>query len=122
MEDILEIIKQEMIKLGIDYHYLYNSAPEVKYPYVTGEFTQSGYSFEDGTNSGDMLLEIWNRGPIKPIIEVLETIKNNFRDFRAVKNNKTAHISFNSATPVRTNDESLNKYEVHMDVFYWEGE
>ena len=122
MIDVLEIINKELNDLGIEYYYFYNTSETVTYPYVTGEFTQSDYTFEDGANYGDFLLEVWNRGKMLPILEVVQKIKDHFRDFRYVEGNKTFHISFQSAVPLRTNEETLNKYEVHLDVYYWEGE
>lgn len=122
MKEILEIINKEMSGLGVEYYYLYNTAETVKYPYVTGEYTELGYTAEDGSNSGDLLFEIWNRDTIEPIVQVLEKIKDHFRDYRATTTSKTVHISYVNAAPLRTGDENLNKYEVHLDVNYWEGE
>lgn len=121
MQDVLEIIDKELTKLGVEYYYFYNTSPVVTYPYVTGEYTESDYVFEDGAHYGDMLLEVWNRGKIMPILQVVEIIKDHFKDFRYVEGNKTFHISYTSAVPIRTNEETLNKYEVHLDVYYWEG-
>lgn len=122
MEEILKIINEQMKALSIEYYYLYNNAPKVVYPYVTGEFTQAGYSYEDNSNNGDMLLECWNRGSQQNLINLHQTIKEHFRDLRVVKNNIVAHIAYNSAYPVRTNDADLFKMEIHLDITYWEGE
>lgn len=122
MEKILKIINEQMKSLGIEYYYLYNNAPKVIYPYVTGEFTQSTFSYEDGSNNGDMLLECWNRGSQLSLIYLLQKIKEHFEDLRVVKDSTVAHISFNSAYPVRTNDAELLKIEIHLDITYWEGE
>lgn len=122
MEEILQIINEQMQALGIEYYYLYNNAPTVKYPYVTGEFTQNSYSYEDNSNTGDMLLECWNRGSQKELINLHQKIKEHFRDLCVPKNNIMAHISYNSAYDVRTNDATLFKKEIHLDITYWEGE
>lgn len=122
MKEILQIINAEMQSLGIEYYYLYNNASTVKYPYVTGEYTETGYSFEDNSNRGDMLLEVWNKGSQSNLIEVLNKIKNHFRDLYITKDTVVAHIAFNSAMPVRTNDSSLFKLQINLDINYWEGE
>lgn len=122
MEEVLKIINEQMKALGVEYYYLYNNAPKVNYPYVTGEFTQNNYSYEDGSNNGDMLLECWSRGSQLSLVYLLQRIKEHFEDLRIVKDDIVAHISFNSAYPVRTNDVELLKTEIHLDITYWEGE
>lgn len=122
MHEILKAINTEMKALGIEYYYLYNNAPEIHYPYVTGEYSESGYSYEDNSNTGDMLLEVWNRDRQLELFYVCNKIKNHFRDLLVNDGKVTAHIAFNSAMPVRTNDASLYKIEIHLDVNYWEGE
>lgn len=122
MKEILQIINEQMKALGIEYYYLYNNASNVKYPYVTGEYTESGYSYEDNSNSGDMLLELWNRGSQLELIELSNKIKNHFRYLQVSKGQVFANIVYNSAMPIRTNDASIFKLEIHLDVNYWEGE
>ena len=122
MEEILKIINEQMKVIGIEYYYLYNNAPTVNYPYVTGEFTQNAYSYEDNSNSGDMLLECWNRGSQVNLVTLHQKIKEHFRDLKVIKDNTVAHIAYNSAYPIRTNDASLFKVEIHLDITYWEGE
>lgn len=122
MKEILQIINTEMQSLGIEYYYLYNNASTVKYPYVTGEYTETSYSYEDNSNSGDMLLEVWNKGSQKELIEVQNKIKNHFRDLHINTSTITAHIAYNSAIPVRTNEASLFKLQINLDINYWEGE
>lgn len=122
MKEVLEIINKELSSFINEYYYLYNTSPKVAYPYVTGEYTDTGYRYEDGASMGDMLLEVWCRDGITPIIDVVEKIKEHFKDFRIVTGDVAIHISYSSAVPVRTNDEGLNKYEAHLDVSYWKGE
>lgn len=122
MKEILKIINEQMKAIGVEYYYLYNNAPTVNYPYVTGEFTQNTYSYEDNSNSGDMLLECWNRGSQANLVALHQKIKEHFRDLQVIKDNTVAHIAYNSAYPIRTNDASLFKVEIHLDITYWEGE
>lgn len=122
MDKILNIIANEFKTLGINYHYLYNKDASVTYPYITAEYTESDYSYEDNSNRGDMLLEVWNRDSNLELISLNQTIKNHFRDLRVVLDNVVAHISYANSTPIRTNDVNLNKIEIHLDITYWEGE
>lgn len=121
MNFVIEQLNSLMKSLNIEYYYLLNNAPQVIYPYVTGEFTQNNYSFEDNSNKGDFLLELWNRGSYTPLIELENTIKNNFRNLRVSKGNKTMMISYNQSIPVETNEANLFKIEIHLDISYWEG-
>lgn len=122
MDEIIEQMSIAMTQLGIDYHYLYNNKATIEYPYCTGEFTQNEYSYEDNSNKGDFLLELWNRESPSPLIELEKEIKDYFRNLNVVKNNVTMNISYNSSMPVRTNEASLYKLEIHLDISYWEGE
>lgn len=122
MEQIVKIMNEQMKNLGIEYYYLYNNAPKIIYPYVTGEFTESSYTYEDNSNTGDMLLECWNRGSQQNLITLHQKIKEHFRDLYVISDNTVAHIAYNSAYPIRTNDARLFKIEIHLDITYWEGE
>lgn len=121
MQRVLTIINAEMQKLEIDYHYLVNQKPNITYPYVTGEFAQSGYRYEDGANECDMLLEVWHRGSLKELLDVQDKIKNHFRDFSSNDTGFACSITFNSCYPRRDIDVTLKKLEIHLNVVYWEG-
>lgn len=122
MDKLLQIINEEMNKIGIDYYYLYNNSPNVTYPYVTGEYTESDYEYEDNHNGGDLLLECWTRGSQLELLNLHQKIKEYFRELRVSKNDIYAVISYNTANDVRTNDATLFKKEIHLDINYWEGE
>ena len=122
MKNILEIVCHELTQAGIDYHYIYNDSAVVKYPYVTGEYTESNYDFETNHNTGDFLLELWTRNGKDELIELNNKIKEVFRDYRKTVNGETVHISYISSYPVITNDENLDKIETHLEINYWEGE
>lgn len=121
MKKLLSIISQEMSNLGIDYSYLYNEKSKVTYPYVTGEYTESEYIFEDNSSHGDMLLECWSRENDLILIELAEKIKKHFEDYYYSEKGFGVHIVYNSAFPVRTNDNDLFKYEIHLNTVYWKG-
>lgn len=121
MEKVLEIINDEFTKLNLEYYYMTNTSPVVNYPYITGEFTEAEYSYEDNSAAGDLLLEVWNRGDKKGLIEAVEKIKMHFRDLRMQKDGMTVFFAYDNAFPIRTNDESLDKIEVHITINYFEG-
>lgn len=122
MEQVLEVINEQMQILGIQYFDMINTSAKVTYPYVTGELTQSGYSYEDGSNTADLLLEAWTRNERLELIQLCEKIKNHFKDFTTEKNGVVMHISYMGAIPQRTNDYGLKKSQINLDIHYWEGE
>lgn len=122
METLLDIFQREMELLGIDYSYMTNSKPKITYPYVTGEYSESEFAFENGASGGDLMLEAWNRGNNLDLIRLNEKIKKHFCDFRKIEGNIAIRIVYNGNFPRRTNDNGLKKSEIHLDVMYWEGE
>lgn len=121
MDKVLKIINEEMQKTNINYFYLYNDSEKVKYPYVTGEYTESSFAYENQMTKGDMLLECWHRGSDLELIATINKIKEHFAEFQAVRDGIGIAINYNSCGPRRTNDINLRKYEIHLDVVYWKG-
>ena len=121
MQTILKVIAEEMAKIGVDYYDMINTSGTVTYPYITGEFTQSEYDFEDGHNRGDLLMDAWNRGSRLDLVKINDKIKDHFRDFRTTKDGMTIHISYMGAVPIRTNDDSLKRLQINLDIHWWEG-
>lgn len=121
MENVLNVINEEMKKLGIDYYYLTNTSESVTYPYVTGEYYESGYTFEDGSTEANLLLEAWTRGSNLDLVRLNDDIKEYFKDFRTIKDGCAIHISYASNYPRRTNDINLKKIEINLDIRYWKG-
>lgn len=121
METVLKVINEEMNAIGVQYYDMTNTSPKITYPYVTGEFTQNDYNFEDGRNSGDLLLEAWTRGERLELIRLNENIKQHFKDFRKVEDGTAICVSYVGAIPVRTNDNSLKKLQINLEINWWEG-
>lgn len=122
METVLTVINEEMQSLGIQYYNMTNTSPKVTYPYVTGEFLQSLYDFEDGSNGGDLLLELWTRGEMLELIRLNDKIKQHFKDLIKEKDGEVIHFSYMGATPQRTNDNMLKKLQINLEITWWEGE
>ena len=122
METVLKVIAQEMQKIGVQYYDMTNTSGKITYPYVTGEFTQSEYEFEDGSNRGDLLMDAWNRGQRLDLVKLNDKIKAHFKDFRKIVDGVAIHISYMGAVPIRTNDDSLKRLQINLDINWWEGE
>lgn len=121
IEKVLEIINQEMIGLGIDYHFMTNDKEKVTYPYVTGEYYEAGYSSENAKTTGQLLLEGWQRGLYSDLISVANSIKNHFDELQIVTDDVAIAFDFNTFNPLRTDDPELKKFEIYIDIVYWKG-
>ena len=123
-KEVLSIIYEELTALGINYYYMINDSKEVVYPYVTGEYYEYDYKFEDESTNGEILLEAWARGSESELIDIKDKIKDKFSYYqKAVKvNNKmmSLSISYLNKTPRRTEIEGLKKLEIKLQVNYWE--
>lgn len=125
-KEILHLIYEELTALGINYYYMINDSSEVTYPYVTGEYFEYDYRFEDGQTSGEILLEVWTRGTESELLIIKDKIKEKFKNYQlAISENGMAFsvsISYLSKTPRRTEVEGLKKLEIRLQINYWESE
>ena len=125
-QEILSLINQQFNDLHLNYFYMQNNSSEIIYPYITGEYYEFDYSFENEHTRGQMILEIWNRGTEYDLIEIKEIIKNKFKNYQKViiQNNVKMGVSINylSETPRRTEIEKLQKLEIILEINYWESE
>lgn len=110
-----------MMELGIDYHFMTNDKEKVTYPYVTGEYYESGYSNENAMTTGQLLLEGWMRGNFSELHGVATKIKSHFDMLQVVTNEVAVAFEFNSFNPLRTDDPELKKFEIYIDIVYWKG-
>lgn len=126
-QEILKVIYDELTALGLNYYYMVNTSETVSYPYITGEYNEYQYTFEDGRTVGEMLLEAWTRGSELDLINVKDLIKEKFNNYQVAisgDNGKTMSmaISYLSKMPRRTDVEGLKKLEIRLQVNYWESD
>lgn len=125
-KEVLSIIYEELDSMNINYYYMINDSSSVIYPYVTGEYYEYDYKFEDESTSGEILLEVWTRGTEEKLIEIKDRIKEKFKNYQIVisENGKSTglSISYLSKTPRRTEVEGLKKLEIRLQTNYWESE
>ena len=125
-KEVLSIIYEELDNMNINYYYMINDSSDVIYPYVTGEYYEYDYKFEDESTNGEILLEVWTRKAEKELIEIKDMIKEKFKNYQiAISDNGMAiglSISYLSKTPRRTEVEGLKKLEIKLQVNYWESE
>lgn len=119
--ELLEIINNELDKLNLNYEYMEYTGPLV-YPYITGEYNEIGYTYEDNKTKGEFILTLWNRGKEIDLINIKEQIKKVFADYRTVTNSGSIFISYRNKIPVRSGEAELKKMEVYLDTELMEGE
>lgn len=121
MNKILEIINDEMISIVDEYYYLTNDREKVIYPYFTGEYFESGYTYENGVTTGQLLLEGWTRGSNAELNEIVSKIKSHFAHLQIVKDEIAIAFECGSISPQRADDPELKKIEIYIDITYWKG-
>ncbi len=125
-KEILKCINEELTKLGINYYYMINDSTEIIYPYITGEYYEYDYKFEDESTNGEILLEAWTRGSESELINIKDKIKEKFKNYQIVisENGKSMGLSINylNKTPRRTETLGLKKLEIRLQINYWESE
>ena len=121
ISDVLKIINDEFNKLGIEYYFMVNTNPNVKYPYFTGEYDENTYTYSNDMYEGTLLLEGWHRGAYSKLIELTNTIIDHFKGFELTYDDLCICFSYGSHSYVRTDDIDLKKVMIYLKVVYWKG-
>lgn len=111
--ELLEIINN----LLSDFNYEYGEyTGELKYPYIVGEYNETGYTFENGISDGEIILTCFQRGSELDLINIKEQIKNIFADYRANTKSGTVYISYRNKLFIRSGEAELKKMEIYLDT------
>lgn len=113
--ELLEIINNELEKLNLNYEYGEYTG-ELKYPYITGEYNETGYTYEDNITRGEFILTVWNRGKEIDLINIKEQIKNVFADYRTSTNSGAINIDYRNKLFIRSGEAELKKMEIYLDT------
>lgn len=123
---VLKKINTMLDYMGINYFYHVNDSAIVEYPYVVGEYHETGYSFEDNRTSGEMLLNAWTRGSEETLISIKDIIKANFQNYQTIIDEGTFNtglaVNYVSNYTRYTGEEDLKRVEIKLDIEYWESE
>lgn len=124
--EILKVIAQEMASMGINYYYMVNDSETVTYPYVTGEYNEYQYTFEDRSTVGELLFDVWTKGSELSLLAVKDLIKDKFSNYQIAVADETKKMSLSlaylSKMPRRTDVEGLKRLEIRLQVNYWESD
>ena len=113
---VLKLISEELSDAGLKE----NESETLVYPYITGEYYENDFRFEDGASSGEILLEVWSRGSQLELLAVNEAIKALFTNYEKVIDGIGIAISYLGNSPRRTDVEGLKKLEIRLQINYWE--
>jgi len=118
-KELLKVINDELLKLGINYEYGEYTG-ELKYPYAVGEYSESNYQYENNITNGEFILVVFHRGNELDLINIKEQVKNTFADFRKVVDSGTVNVSYRNKLFIREAD--LKKMEIYLDTKTMKGE
>lgn len=118
-KELLKVIKDELLDLGINYEYGEYTG-ELKYPYAVGEHSENNYQYESNITNGEFILVVFHRGNELDLINIKEQVKERFADFRKVVESGTIYVSYRNKLFIREAD--LNKMEIYLDTKTMKGE
>ena len=118
-KELLKVIKDELLDLGINYEYGEYKG-ELKYPYAVGEYSENNYQYENNVTNGEFILVVFHRGNELDLINIKEQVKNRFADFRKVVESGTVNVSYRNKLFIREAD--LKKMEIYLDTKTMKGE
>lgn len=122
-EKVLSIINTEMVDMGLNYSYMtYEPDGDPVYPYITSEYSERGWTFEDGRTESSMLLELWGNTNELELIKLKEKIKKRFSDFHHSEKGLSIHISYSGSTPGRDANSNIKKRQITLEIKVWESE
>lgn len=139
MVELLNFINEKLTQIGIPYEYG-EWTKEVSYPYFVGEYSENGYSFENGHSFGTFTLNGWCRGSKMPILFLCDRIKKTFRDTSEIQEelwkwgtfslkhgeiketNMVFYVTYDGCLEVPTGEEDLYRITITLNVNEWEGE
>lgn len=112
-QELLGVIKDELVNLGINYEYGEYSG-ELKYPYAVGEYSEKDYQYENNITNGEFILVVFLKGNELDLINIKEQVKNKFADYRKVVDSGTVYVSYRNKIFIREAD--LKKMEIYLDT------
>lgn len=118
-KELLRIIKDELLKLGINYEYGEYTGT-LSYPYAVGEYSENNYQYENNITNGEFILVVFHKGNELDLINIKEKLKNTFADYRKVVEGGTIYVSYRNKLFIR--EANLKKMEIYLDTKTMKGE
>lgn len=112
-------ISQKLNEIGIHYDYIEWNSPTIVFPFWVGEYQETHHSNE--TNKTDYIFTLTGTSN-KTWLDLendKEKIKNLFTDYRYVENGKALYIDFNGCYPIPSEDASIKRFQITLNVMEW---
>lgn len=118
--ELLKVINDELVALGLNYEYGEYTG-DLVYPYIVGEYNERDYSFENNITPGEVILTVFHRGNEIDLINIKEQIKSAFADYRANTDSGTVTINYRNKLFIRSGEAELKKMEIYLDTNIMKG-
>lgn len=118
MTTVLEIIKDGMDTLGLNYAFpRWEDEPDD--PYFTGEYQEIESMTEDGLRECDFILNGFTRGSWADMESAKEKIEKHFNRTVMADNGSAVAIFYANSFVIPTGDAELKRLEIHLKVKEW---
>lgn len=116
---ILEVLKQEMESLNINYSFMRYVANVPQYPYFVGDYTENEFSNEDQLTSGEIKIVGWSRNSLSELLAVKETLKQKFDEFVTVSGGYAVMINYENAMVIESGEADLFRIDIRISFKEW---
>lgn len=115
----LKFIKDKLETAKINYEFG-SWTTDIKYPYFTGEYTESPAEREDGYQEADFILNGFHRGTWLELEEAREAIEDTFNYTTTILDDGSGvDVSYNGALIVPDTDETLKRLQINLKIKIW---
>lgn len=122
-KQVLKIISNAMIDLGLEYGFGEYSADPVVYPYFVGEYTETESTTEDGLQDTSFLLTGFSRESWQALEDAKERIESFFNQVSGrtviADNGSAVAIFYAGSMIVPTGDAELKSIQINLSIKEW---
>ena len=122
-KQVLKIISNAMIDLGLEYGFGEYSADPVVYPYFVGEYTETESTTEDGLQETSFLLTGFSRESWQALEDAKERIESFFNQVSGktviADNGSAVAIFYADSMIVPTGDAELKSIQINLSIKEW---
>lgn len=124
MKKILNLIKEKMKEIGLDYHFQENRNSKIIYPYFVGELVPIEGQAEDGMQEYSFILSGFDRTEsYMRLFECAGKVEQEFpmTGYAILNGNQCIAIWANKPKVIQTGNAELKKIEQNLMVKTWKG-
>lgn len=122
-KECLKFIKDELVKLGINYEFGEWSSENVPTTYFIGEYQEEESVNEDGLQDDIFILTGTTRELLLELENVKEKIENNFPRIEGktviLDNGSGIAVFYNNSFTVPTGNDELKRIQINLKIKEW---